>query len=83
MNPNKNEVYSAICDYMKQDCKPETIQKLDDLKQKIKDGFESPVNCSLEVFGVNLFIFEYKIYEELYGFLNTEKENKENASTSN
>lgn len=65
---SKNEIYSAICDLMKIGCQPETIEKLDLLKQEINKGFYSPSTCSLNIFGVNLFIFDYEIYEKLYNF---------------
>ena len=48
---------------------PETIEKLEILKQKIIQGFDSPQSLSVEIFGVNIFIYDEKKYRELYPYL--------------
>ena len=68
-SPSKVEVYLAIVEYMKKDCLPETIKKLDNLKEEIFKGYNSPSTASISIFGVNLFIYKYDVYLDLYNFI--------------
>lgn len=70
MNNNKVEVYSIIVDFMKTGCDHQTCQKLDLLKTKIKQGFQSPIAESLTIFGTNLFIFDFETYQYMVEELN-------------
>lgn len=68
--PNKIQVYSFIVDTMKEKCNHQTCQKLDLLKRKIEQGFNSPQTESLNIFGVNLFVYDYHDYLAMYEYLN-------------
>jgi hypothetical protein len=61
---NKILIYSFIVDFMKQGCSHQTCQKLDLLKREIEKGYNSPSTASLNI--LNLFIFGYKDYVEMY-----------------
>jgi hypothetical protein len=70
--PSKVDIYSAIVDFMKIGCNHSTCQKLDTLKNKIKQGYNSPSTESLNIFGENLFVFSFETYEYIYNTLNGE-----------
>ena len=69
---DKVKIYSFIVDFMKQGCGHSTCQNLDLLKREIEKGFNSPSTASMNIFGINLFIFDYEDYFKMYKSVNGE-----------
>lgn len=67
---DKVKIYSFVIDTMKQNCNHSTCQKLDQLKRAVEKGFNSPITESINIFGVNLFVFDYKEYVKMYDMIN-------------